>query len=89
MPTSRLKRYAEAGSEFERCLRRQGETTTVLLDDIPTLHVSPPIHYYLGRVAEGLKNTGAVDSYDQFLSLKAKGDELGLVADARQRVEGR
>ena len=62
----------------------------MLLDYIPTLHVLPPIHYYLGRVAEGLKNTRAVDAYERFLSLKAKGDgELGLVADASRRVTGR
>ena len=81
-------KYAEAGSEFDRCLRRQGEASTVLLDDIPTFRLLPPVYYYVGRAAAALNNAGAIHSYKTFLALKAKGDEQGLVADARRRVGG-
>ena len=81
-------KYAEAGSEFDRCLRRAGETSTVLLDDIPTFRFLPPVYYYVGRAAEALKNAGAIRSYQVFLAIKAKGDEQGIVADARRRVGG-
>ena len=47
------------------------------------------IHYYQGRVREALKNAGAADSYKAFLTIKANGDEQGLVADARRRLESR
>jgi hypothetical protein len=40
----------------------------------------------MGRAQEGLKSASAIESYKTFLSIKQKGDEQGLVADARRRV---
>ena len=79
--------FAAADQEFDRCLRkRNGEVTNVLLDDIPTYRLIPPVRYYMGRAQEGLGSPAAADSYKAFLAIKEKGDEQGLVADARRRL---
>jgi eukaryotic-like serine/threonine-protein kinase len=78
---------AEADSEFDRCLKRKGEATAALLDDIPTYRYVSVIDYYQGRVHEALGGAGATESYKAFLATKATGDEQGLVADARRRVK--
>jgi len=69
-------------------LKRKGEASAVFLDDVPTFRAFPPVYYYLGRAQEGLKSPAAADSYKALLSIKEKGDEAGLVADARRRVAG-
>ena len=79
--------YAAADQEFDRCLRkRNGEATNVLMDDIPTFRLIPPARYYMGRAQEGLGSPAAAESYKVFLAIKEKGDEQGLVADARRRL---
>jgi tetratricopeptide (TPR) repeat protein len=80
------KAFPEAQSEFEVCLNRRGEATTVLLDDIPTYRLLASTRYYMARAQEGQGSSAAGASYKQFLALKEKGDEQGLVADARRRV---
>ena len=81
--------FPEADSEVDRCMQRRGEATAVLLDDVPTYHLLPPIHYYEGRVQEALNSTSAADAYRSFVAIKAGGDEQGLVADARRRLGGK
>lgn len=81
-----LNAFTEAASEFERCLTRRGEATSVFLDDLPSYRLFPPVEYYLGRAQEGMKSATAADHYKGFLAIKEKGDEQGLVADARRRV---
>jgi len=81
--------FTEADSELDRCLARRGEATAVFLDDIPTWRLFADVHYYKGRALEGLGSAGAADAYKTFLAIKAHGDEQGLVADARRRLESR
>jgi len=84
------ERYPEAESEFDACLKRQGEATAVFLDEIPTYRMLAPVHYYMGLVFAGLNNDrGAAESFRKFLQSKKDGDEQGLVADARRRMAGR
>jgi tetratricopeptide (TPR) repeat protein len=78
--------YTEAYSEFEACLKRRGEATSIFLDDVPSYHYLPSVYYYLGRAQEGLGSPGAADSYRTFLALKDTGDGDPLVADARRRL---
>jgi serine/threonine protein kinase/tetratricopeptide (TPR) repeat protein len=78
--------YTEASSEFDVCLERRGEVTSVFLDDIPSYHLLPPVYYYQGRAREGLKSPGAADSYKTFHTLKEKGAGDPLVADATKRL---
>jgi len=88
--------YVEAGAfgdaipELEACLKRRGEATAVFLDEVPSIRYLPPVYYWLGRAREGLGLTAqAAESYRTFLAIKANGDEQGLVADARRRLESR
>jgi len=78
--------YTEASSEFDVCLERRGEITSVFLDDIPSYHLLPPVYYYQGRAREGLKSPGAAESYKTFLAMKEKGAGDPLVADATKRL---
>ena len=80
--------YDLAQTEFLTCEKRRGEATTVMLDDIPTYRFMPPVRYYIGRAQEGLFGAAsAADSYKAFIAVKEKGDEQGLVADARRRLK--
>ncbi len=78
--------FTEASSEFDMCLKRRGEATSIFLDDVPSFHYLPAVYYYQGRAREGLKSPGAVESYKTFLSIKEKGAGDPLVADARKRL---
>ncbi|HKV63681.1 MAG TPA: protein kinase [Candidatus Acidoferrum sp.] len=78
--------FTEASSEFDVCLKRRGEVTSVFLDDMPSYHYLPPVYYYQGRAREGLKSAGAVESYKTFLAMKEKGAGDPLVVDAQKRL---
>jgi serine/threonine protein kinase/tetratricopeptide (TPR) repeat protein len=78
--------FAEADSEFDLCLKRRGEATAVLLDDMPTYRYAAPIPYYQARVDEELGAPTAGDGYKTFLALKKNGEEKGLVSDAQRRL---
>jgi tetratricopeptide (TPR) repeat protein/predicted Ser/Thr protein kinase len=78
--------FTEASSEFDICLNRRGEATSVFLDDVPSYHVLPAVYYYQGRAREGLNSPGAAESYKTFLAIKEKGAGDPLVADAQRRL---
>ncbi|MCK4785854.1 MAG: tetratricopeptide repeat protein, partial [Desulfobacteraceae bacterium] len=80
--------YTEAYTEFEKCLKRSGETTSVFLNDRPSYHYLPQVYYYIGRAQEGLGSDAAADSYQTFLKIKEKADAgAKLVEDARRRPD--
>jgi len=79
--------FTEAHSEFDMCLKRKGEATSIFLDDFPSYRYFAPVYYYLGRSQEGLKSPAAKESYPKFLKIKEKADAGDpLVEDARRRV---
>jgi tetratricopeptide (TPR) repeat protein/predicted Ser/Thr protein kinase len=78
--------FTEASSEFDICLTRRGEATSVFLDDVPSYHVLPAVYYYQGRAREGLNSPGAAESYKTFLAIKEKGAGDPLVADGQRRL---
>ena len=78
--------FTEASSEFDVCLKRRGEATSVFLDDVPSYHLLPAVYYYQGRAREGLNSPGAAESYKSFLAIKEKGAGDPLVADAQRRL---
>jgi tetratricopeptide (TPR) repeat protein/predicted Ser/Thr protein kinase len=78
--------FTEASSEFDVCLKRRGEATSVFLDDVPSYHWLPPVYYYQGRARQGLNSPGAAESYKTFLAIKEKGAGDPLVADAQRRI---
>jgi tetratricopeptide (TPR) repeat protein/predicted Ser/Thr protein kinase len=79
--------FIEAHSEFDMCLKRKGEATSVFLDDFPSYRYFAPIYYYLGRSQEGLKSPAAKESYQKFLKIKERADlDDPLLEDARKRL---
>ncbi len=78
--------FAEADSEFDRCLKRRGEVLELFMDDMPTYSRLPIVYYYQGRVREGLNSPGAADSYREYLNIRGKSTEDPLLADARARL---
>ena len=82
--------FPEAHAELDACAKRRGEATAVFLDENPTYHLFPPVHYYLGLAYEGLKSPDAAEAYKAFLEVRAKADPGDpLVEDARRRLAGR
>src|SRR5207253_5324145 len=55
--------FAEADSEFDRCIKRRGEALSLFLDPVPTYGYFPSVYYYQGRVREGMKSAGFAESY--------------------------
>ena len=79
--------FIEAHSEFDMCLKRKGEASSIFLDDFPSYRYFAPVYYYLGRAQEGLKSPAAKESYQKFLKIKERADAGDpLVEDARRRL---
>jgi eukaryotic-like serine/threonine-protein kinase len=80
--------YAEATSEFDKCISRRGEVLALFLDEVPTSGFFPPVYYYRGRAEEGLGSSGAADSYQKFLTIQENGEDTPIVRDAKKRLAG-
>jgi len=78
--------FAEADSEFDRCIKRRGEAILLFMDEVPTYGYFPLVYYYQGRVREGLKTSGFADSYRTYLSIRGKAGEDPLLAEVRHRA---
>ena len=78
--------FAEADSEFDRCIKRRGEAMELFMDDGPTYSYLPFVYYYQGRDREGLKSAGFADSYRAYLSIRGKSSEDPLPADIHRRL---
>ena len=82
------KAFPQADSEFDRCVKRQGEASDAFLDEMPTFHYFPPVYYYLGRVREGEGSApGAADMFKTFLAIRGKAAQDPLVRDAQKRMK--
>jgi len=77
--------FAEADSEFDRCIKRRGEALALFLD-LPTYGYFPPVYYYQGRAREGMKTAGFADSYKKYVLIRGKAGEDPLLPDARRRA---
>jgi len=78
--------FVEADSEFDRCIRRRGEAMELFQDNVPTYAVFPAVYYYQGRVREGLKSPGSVESYRNYLAIRGQSTEDPLVAEVRKAL---
>ena len=76
--------FADADSEFDRCIERRGEALALFLD-LPTYGYFPPVYYYQGRVREGLKNAGFTESCEKYLRIRGKAGEDPLLTEIRHR----
>jgi tetratricopeptide (TPR) repeat protein len=77
--------FAQADSEFDRCLTRRGEAL-MLVDEDPTYGYLPPVYYYLGRAREGLQTAGFADLYREYLKIRGKSADDPLVPEVRRRA---
>jgi len=77
--------YVEADSEFDRCIKRRGDTLD-LFDYVTTYAYLPEVYYYQGRVREELKSSGFADSYRTYLSIRGKAGEDPLLPEIRRRL---
>jgi tetratricopeptide (TPR) repeat protein len=78
--------FPQADSEFDRCISRRGEALALFLDEEPTFSYFPAVYYYQGRVREGLKSAGYVESYRAYLDIRGRSTEDPLVAEVRKRI---
>jgi tetratricopeptide (TPR) repeat protein len=78
--------FVEADSEFDRCLKRRGESLEIFMDNVPTSAYFPPVYYYQGRAREGLKSPGFADAYRTYLGIRGKASEDPLVVDIHRRL---
>jgi tetratricopeptide (TPR) repeat protein len=77
--------FTQADSEFDRCIKRRGETLALFLDEEPTAGYLPPLYYYKGQVREGLKSAGFADSYRTYLVIRGQSKEDPLAAELRTK----
>jgi eukaryotic-like serine/threonine-protein kinase len=78
--------FPQADSEFDRCLKRSGEALSLFLDEEPSSGFLPPVHYYLGRVREGLGTAAFAESYQRYLAIRGTATDDPLVADIHARL---
>jgi tetratricopeptide (TPR) repeat protein len=83
-----ISQYAQADSEFDRCLKRRGEALALFIDEEPSFGYFPSVYYYQGRVREELKTEGFADSYRAYLEIRGQSKEDPLVREVRGRVGG-
>src|SRR5215469_12353464 len=77
--------FPEADSEFDRCIKRRGETLD-LFDYVTTYNYLPEVYYYQGRAREGLNSPGFRDSYQTYLSIRGKAGEDPLLPEIRRQL---
>ncbi|MGB2765028.1 MAG: protein kinase [Candidatus Aminicenantaceae bacterium] len=78
--------FPEAHSEFDVCLKRQGEAAAVFFNDVQSCRYLPRIYYYLARAQESLNKSTASELYQKFLDIKKNDDGDPMVKDARRRL---
>ncbi len=80
-----IEQFPDADSEFDRCLKRRGEATSLFLD-LSTYGYFPPVYYYQGRAREGMKTAGFADSYKKYLAIRGEAGEDPLLPDVKRRA---
>ena len=81
-----LGAFAQADSEFDRCITRRGEALSLFVDPWPTYGYFPPVYYYLARVRQELKSPDFPELYRTYLSIRGKAGEDPLLAEVRKRA---
>lgn len=78
--------FAQADSEFERCIKRRGEALSLFVDEDPSFGYFPAVYFYQGRVREGLKSAGFSESYKTYLTYRGQSKDDPLLAEVRRRA---
>ena len=80
--------FAQADSEFDRCIKRRGEALSLFIDEEPTYGYLPPVYYYQGRARKGLNSEGFAQSYRTYLEVRGKAGEDPLLQEVNRRLAG-
>jgi eukaryotic-like serine/threonine-protein kinase len=78
--------FAEADSEFDRCIKRRGEAMELFMDNVPTYSYFPLVYYYQGRAREGLKSANFTESYRTYFSIRGQAGEDPLLPEIHRRI---
>jgi tetratricopeptide (TPR) repeat protein len=78
--------FAEADSEFDRCIKRRGEAMELFMDNGVTYSYLPYVYYYQGRERQGLKTPAFADSFRTYLSIRGQSTEDPLVVEVRKSL---
>jgi hypothetical protein len=78
--------FTQADAEFDRCIKRRGETLALFLDEEPTYGYFPTAYYFLGRAREGLNTAGFAESYRTYLTIRGQSKEDALLPEVRRRA---
>ena len=77
--------FPQADGEFDRCIRRRGETLALFLDEDPTYGFLPAAYLYQGRVREAMKSEGFAEAYGEYVKIRGNSTEDPLLPDVRKR----
>jgi tetratricopeptide (TPR) repeat protein len=75
--------YAQADSEFDRCIKRRGEALC-LLDEDPTYGYLPHVYFYQARARQGMGTTEFSGYYREYLKIRGTSRDDPLVLEARR-----
>jgi len=78
--------FAQADSEFDRCIKRRGEALALFIDEEPTYGYLPAVYYYQGRAREGLKTEEFANSYREYIRIRGASKEDPLLLEVNRRV---
>ena len=78
--------FAQADSEFDRCVTRRGEALALFIDEEPTYGYLPAVYYYQGRAREGLKTERFADSYREYIKIRGNSKEDPLLPEVQRRA---
>lgn len=78
--------FVQADSEFDRGIKRRGEAISLFVDEDPSYGYFPAVYYFQGRVREGLKSAGFVESYKAYLAFRGESKEDPLLTEVRRRA---
>jgi tetratricopeptide (TPR) repeat protein len=70
-------------TDWEVCINRQGEGALLLMDDLPTYAVVPPIYFDMGKAQAELKRSAAQQTLEKFVSIRARSNDA-MTTEARK-----
>jgi serine/threonine protein kinase/tetratricopeptide (TPR) repeat protein len=79
--------FAEALSNFDICLKRQGEAADLMFADSATLRYLPPVYFYAAQAQMGVGvKSAATENFKKFIALRADADSPDPLAATAQRA---
>jgi serine/threonine protein kinase/tetratricopeptide (TPR) repeat protein len=78
--------FAEALTDFDICLKRQGEAADLMFADSATARYIPPVYFWAARAQQGVgAQREAADNYGKFLALRGDSEVADPMVAAAKR----